>query len=569
LRAFAPGETGWSKTMQRRPLAAILFVALAVAGTGCGVPGPDGPAESFGLDFTGTNPAGRHGVIVFFVDGLNARIFEEMLQADELPAIRQYFVDRGLYAPRAVANTPSVTLANETSFVTGLFPGHHGVTGINWFDRNRLVWRNYETIAQKNTLDGDYNATNVYEHFPGRTTFSLFFQPHRGTTKFAENWASAGPPFFFQAYEYVDRLALYRFHIVADVARRRGEFPAVTIAYNLAVDFRAYQHGVSSPQYRQAIRHTDRQIGRVLGDLARAGVLKDLYILLVSDHGLLDVTKHWPLERALREQLHLDVARERLWENTKFEHRLARYARHPAVVYGSGDRYMAICLRRPIRAGTTTQRNQPGDVVGYYPWPVRPTPADLAAYPTARGPVDLPAWLVDAEAVDAVAYAAGDHRVRIRTPRGEVEFHQPDGPGGTITCRTLAGDDPLGWKGTVPAEALTGKAMTARQWFAATAQTHYPDLPAQIVAYFRARRAGDLAVFAAPQWDFRTVNRAGHGGLQPGDLHVPVLLAGPGISPGRIGPIRTVDVLPTILHLLGKPVPTGLDGEPFVTVSAP
>ena len=125
--------------MQRRSFAAILLVALAIAGPGCEVPGPDGPAESFGLDFTGTNPAGRHGAIVFYVDGLNARIFQEMLEAGELPAIRRYFVDRGLYAPRAVANTPSVTLANETSFVTGLFPGHHGVTGINWFDSGGSV----------------------------------------------------------------------------------------------------------------------------------------------------------------------------------------------------------------------------------------------------------------------------------------------------------------------------------------------------------------------------------------------------------------------------------------------
>ena len=52
-------------------------------------------------------------------------------------------------------------------------------------------------------------------------------------------------------------------------------------------------------------------------------------------------------------------------------------------------------------------------------------------------------------------------------------------------------------------------------------------------------------------------------------MHVPLLLTGPGISPGRLGAVRTVDVMPTILHLLGKCVPPGLDGKPFVTVSAP
>jgi alkaline phosphatase D len=542
----------------------VLTAALAAPGLvgGCrAVPSADGPADTFGIDFMGCNPAGLRGAVVFFVDGLNARVFQEMLEAGELPAIRKHFVDRGLYAPRAVASTPSVTLANETSFATGLFPGHHGIIGNNWFDRNRLLWRDYETIAQKNTLDGDYLARNLYEHFPDRTTFSLFFQVHRGATKFVENSTSAGPPFFFQAYEYVDRLALFRFHLVADVARKRAEFPAVTVVYNLAPDFRAYQHGVESKPYRDAIRHTDRQIGRVLADMDRCGVLKDLYILLLSDHSLCQVTRHLPLVEFLRERLYLDVAPDRLWEETPFEDRMSHYARHSVVTYGSGQRHWAICLRRPIRVE--------GNVIGYEGWPVRATPKDLRDYPGRYGGVNLIEKLIAEEAVDALAYAVGPNRVRVRRKTGEVELHQPDGPGGAITCRAIHGDDPLGWKGKVPADALAGKPQTARQWLAATFQTDYPDLPAQIVAYFRSRLAGDIAVFAAPQWDFQTGNRAGHGGLRPGDMFVPLLLAGPGIAPGRLGLARTVDVMPTILALLGRPVPPGLDGEPLVKVRGP
>ncbi|HUS92924.1 MAG TPA: alkaline phosphatase family protein [Phycisphaerae bacterium] len=538
-----------------RPALLVLTAALAFL-AGCpAVPDADGPPNTFGLDFTGTNPAGLRGAVVFFVDGLNAGIFQEMLEANELPAIRRYFVDRGLYAPRAVANTPSVTLANETSFVTGRFPGHHGVTGINWFDRNRLVWRNYETIAQKNTLDADYVVPNLYEQFPDRTTFSLFFQPHRGTTKFVENWTSAGPPFFFGYYEYVDRLALYRFHLVADVARQRGEFPAVTVAYNLAPDFRAYGHGVRSPRYREAIRHTDRQIGRVLGDMERAGLLDQLYFFLVSDHGLMEVTRHWPIEDFLRDELRLEVGSRQLWENTGFEDRLAYYRKYPVVVYGSGDRYWALCLRRPMDG-------EPG----WDAWPVRPRPEDLRRYPGKQGPVDLPAALVGQEAVDAVAYSVGPDRVRVLRRDGEVEFHQPAGQGGPITYRAISGEDPFGWKGAVPADALAGKPLPPRQWLAMTTGTEFPDLPAQIVAYFRSRLAGDIAVFATPGWDFRTVNRAGHGGLRPGDMHVPLLIAGPGIAPGRLAVARTADAMPTILHLLGRPLPPGLDGEPLVRV---
>ena len=533
----------------------LLLACLLLSAAGCGVPGPAEPAESFGLDFSFPPGAEVRGAIVFYVDGLNADVFQEMLDAGELPAIRKYFVRRGAYCPRAVANTPSVTLANLTSFVTGRFPGHHGIVGINWFDRNRLIWRNYETIAQKNTLDGDYLSPTIYEQFPDETTFSLFFQAHRGATKFFENRLSAAPPFGFGWYEFVDRLTLYRFNEAMAIARGRGRFPILTIAYLLAPDFRAYEFGVGSKQYRQAIRHTDRQIGRVLADLERAGHLESLYLVLASDHSLCEVKKHFPLAPLLRDRLGLSVARGTLFESTPFEKRLAYYRKYSAVLYGGGDRYWAICLSRPVRKG--------GRCVGFEPWPVRPRAADLMDYPPRPGAagVDLLKQLVGLEAVDVVAYSVGADRAGVRSKAGQVEFRQAGGRGKAISYHLVNGDDPLGWKGAVSDEALNGKPMSGRWWLRATAATDYPDLPAQIVAYFRARRAGDIAVFAAPGWDFGARNRAGHGGLRPGDMHVPLLVAGPGIAKGTLDSARTVDVMPTLLKLLGRPIPPGLDGK--------
>ena len=46
-------------------------------------------------------------------------------------------------------------------------------------------------------------------------------------------------------------------------------------------------------------------------------------------------------------------------------------------------------------------------------------------------------------------------------------------------------------------------------------------------------------------------------------IRVPLLLAGPGVTPGlRVGTLaRSVDVMPTILDLIDAPIPTGLDGR--------
>jgi len=54
---------------------------------------------------------------------------------------------------------------------------------------------------------------------------------------------------------------------------------------------------------------------------------------------------------------------------------------------------------------------------------------------------------------------------------------------------------------------------------------------------------------------------AGHGHLYDDNLLVPLVIAGPEVEPGRIdGQVRLIDLFPTLLELLGAPVPEGIDG---------
>ena len=559
----------------RSPLRWRLWVCLLLLAAGCQTPSAAGPADSFGLDFSMPKDATVNGALVFFVDGVSAEVFAQMLEANELPAFKKYFVDRGLYCPRAVASIPAVTLPNETSIVTGLFPGHHGVAGVRWFDRNQLVYRNYATVAQKNMPDGDYTAATIYEQFPDRLTFSVFFQVHRGATDFGENRIYGAASYFMGWFEYMDRMTLGDLRQVAEAARAARQFPAFTICYLLAPDFHAYQFGMTDGRYRHALRHADRQIGRVLGDVERAGLLDKITIALVSDHGVIECPRHFPLKDFLSRAAGLDVSDAELWENTPFLSRQAAYGRSSAVTACCGNEFFAVHLRRPIRregrpapiaSGDSTGRAPARAGTGFEPWIERPTSEDLRSYPARGGAsVDLPKLLCEQEAVDAVAYAAGAGRVRVRRRDGEVEFRQEGGRGADISYAVIEGNDPLQWRGKLPADALAGKAFAPRRWLEMTIDTEFPDLPAQIPAYFRSRRAGDLAVFAAPGWDFVIENKSGHGGLRPGSMFVPLLLAGPGVPKGRLDCVRTVDLCPTLLKLLGRPVPPGLDGQPLLS----
>lgn len=556
--------------------ALLLAVAVPMITGGCAAM-PDERRDTFGIDFRLPEPPKQPGAVVFFVDGVSPPVFLELLDAGSLPNIRKYFADRGSTIERCVANIPTVTLANETSFVTGLFPGHHGITGINWFDRNRLMTRNYETIKQKNTLDGDYTARTIFEYLHDETTFSLFFQAHRGATKFTENTLSAVGPYWVGWYQFVDRIALWRFDIVAEVSRRRGELPALVVAYLLAPDMEAYRSGVSSKAYRETLIHADAHIGRILRDYETAGLLENLILILVSDHGMTDIEHHWPIEKFLRDDVRLAVAGEGWAEDIPFERRLNYYGKFSCVLTGSGERYWAVQLRKPRPAGDGTGKTE------FENWLARPSPEDLRAYPARDGRrVDLIETLRSQEAVDLIAYRAGPGRVHLVTRQGTVEVCQVprrpvSGANGllqhlpssysdsTFSYRVLKGNDPLGYGGTVPPAMLLGLPHDAQEWLEATADTRYPDLVPQILAYFEAPLAGDLAVFAAPGWDFGNHLKAGHGGLGPEDMFVPLLMAGPGVPHVRHrGPVRAVDLLPTLLDLLGRPVPPNLDGRSLV-----
>ncbi|GAG40735.1 unnamed protein product, partial [marine sediment metagenome] len=49
------------------------------------MPAPGDPGGTYGLDFSLPEGAARGGAIVFVVDGVNATIFREMLEAGRLP----------------------------------------------------------------------------------------------------------------------------------------------------------------------------------------------------------------------------------------------------------------------------------------------------------------------------------------------------------------------------------------------------------------------------------------------------------------------------------------------------
>jgi hypothetical protein len=129
--------------------------------------------------------------------------------------------------------------------------------------------------------------------------------------------------------------------------------------------------------------------------------------------------------------------------------------------------------------------------------------------------------------------------------------------GGRYTYEPLAGGDPLGLGGA-------HRALDADAAHALCAGSDHPDAVVQIAHLAGSARAGDVIVSAARDWDLRAhfepiPHVSSHGALHREHMLVPLLSS----RPVAHTPRRTTDVMPSVLHALGLPVPAGLDGASF------
>jgi hypothetical protein len=74
-------------------------------------------------------------VVAFLCDGTNANVLHAMAEAGELPTVSRLMGEGTTFDHGLVASFPSATLANHTTALTGVHPGHHGVLHNAYFDR--------------------------------------------------------------------------------------------------------------------------------------------------------------------------------------------------------------------------------------------------------------------------------------------------------------------------------------------------------------------------------------------------------------------------------------------------
>jgi hypothetical protein len=458
--------------------------------------------------------------VFVLIDGARPDVFADLLDRGALPNIARHVVEPGGFATGTTV-FPSTTGVGYLPFLYGRFPGHLGIPGIRWLERQRAAggfaerWcaaRSY-CGPQQPWLDTDsIGGSTLFQAVPDSLaictpiTRGLRPRAHLIPVRRALLGSAAH---YLGTYASLDRAVANAW---LSCARRDWRFlfvvfPGVDGITHLKDPF----HAAVIDGYRLA----DRALGAFLAERRAHGKPQPV-LFVASDHGASEVRDHADIAIALE-----------AWG--------VPTVRHPMHVW-----------RRGARAAVMVSGNACAQV--YI------DPLSGRAHPLTHDeiPPDLLAKLTSLPAVRLAACRDGQGGVRVFAGAAEARI-MADGE--TITYDTIAGD-PL---------ALGGSGSFAdRELLERTMAGELPDAPRQLLQLFATPRAGDIALAARLYSDLRgpwelPEHRAGHGSLIPEHMLVPIAAS----IPLPDAPIRTVDLMPTFLEQLGVTPADDLDGVPF------
>jgi hypothetical protein len=506
-------------------------------------------------------------VLLVVIDAATPRVVCPAVQTGRLP-VMQALMERGGMHQGSVTIFPSITPAATTSIITGAYPSEHGIVGASWYDEARQEIAYYGddfwVIAREGfgaflrdflvRLNGDrLKSPTLFElvEQTGRNAACLNYLVFRGPHEHKVNvpWLMTllpGVP-FTETVKGPSVLCLGDFVSTRTIKGRKlqdeagllhrfgmddastgtllcqmaedGSFPDLTVAYFADTDYRSHEVGpfVGLP----TVEHVDRALGEMFeaaGGMDR--FLERTAVLITSDHGHCEV-----LPESGHSVIHLDLALDGVQLAT-----LGKGWRH-------GDRAM-ICPN--MRAAQIHLREvTPGLVTR------------VAGFALRDPRIDQVIWRAELAGGPANRYVVATARGRLEFWRGE------DG-------RSGSGRDDFAtawsWQGEPAALAL-------KQDGGRLVWTDYPNAFERIAGALDSRHNGDMWVTARPGCEFTVPGGTAHpGGASHGALHAldslsPVILAGAPRGVTLPDVMRSIDIAPLCMTLLGVPMRYGV-GDP-------
>ena len=497
-------------------------------------------------------------VLLVVIDAATPHVVCPAVRTGRLPVLQQ-LVDAGTMHERSVSIFPSITPAATTSIATGTYPAEHGIAGASWYDEQRQEVAYYGddfwVIAREGfgqfindfllRLNGDrLRAPTLFEMLErsGRTAACLNYlvfkgnHPHRvlipglmaalpgvplqetveGPSVLCLGDFVGTPTHHGRKLEEKGGL-LHRFgmddastgNLLKDLFAA-GPLPDLTIAYFADNDYRSHEIGP------HAALPVIERVDRMLGEAFEAGggierVLADTCVLLTSDHGHCDI-----LDDAERAAIRLD----QLLGNFRQAALGSAWRSRDEVMICPNMRAAQIYLRQP--EASLVER----------------VAREILTDPR----VDQVIWRTSVTSPGRDGYT-------VLTSRGRLEFSRREGAGSS--------PDEFGghwvWRGD-------GEAVDLMMDGDSIEFDQYPNAFERIAGVLDLDQSGEIWVTARPGCEFEVpggkahVGGASHGALHALDSYSPVILAGGPVRPRLPRSLRSVDVAPLCMEVLGVPM---------------
>jgi len=472
--------------------------------------------------------------ITILADGARADVLRDLVLKGELKEIGNWLAASGSLRD-ANSTFPSTTGPAYLPYLTGCYPGTCNLPGIRWFDKNCYAtnsfsknrFRSYvgaESFYMNNDLAPDIKT--LFELIP--RSVNIFSSINRGVSAWGNKTRFSRAWYWYYAHltdhwSLIDEAAGRK---IEEALKEDFEF---LFAVFPGVDEFSHLASPTHPRTLEAYRVLDHAVGLIARKLKREGKWEETVIFIVSDHGLSETSRHLPLNQFL----------ERNGIKTLYYPKVFKWGFDAAsMVSGNGMAHLYF-------------KNEKG-------WKGRTAWEQLILRKDR-----IVEKLLEQPEVDILAAQKEDGTIVVKSKRGEAEI-SVGAPLGAPNQRVqqaaplqyhVMTTDPFGYP-QLPSE------MTNRQSLELTDKTDYPDALMQLAQIFRAGRTGDLVLSATKGHDLRLrhevhEHKSSHGGLHWEQMKVPL------VTNVRLseGPARSVDVFPTILKLLGRPIPSGIDGK--------
>lgn len=223
----------------------------------------------------------KHYVILISFDGFRFD-YAKRYNAQNVLALASH----GASAPGGmIPSYPSVTFPNHYTLVTGLYPEHHGIVENEFYDPVRHETYSYKVKSSE--TDGSwYGGTPLWvlAEQQGMRSASFFWPGSEA------NIQGVLPSYYLKFDDHFPnekRIAQVLVWLRLPAAQR----PHFITLYFSDTDHAGHDFGPDSPQLIAAVHELDSELGRLMQGLKTVHLPVD--VILVADHGMVQVSPHW------------------------------------------------------------------------------------------------------------------------------------------------------------------------------------------------------------------------------------------------------------------------------------